>query len=64
MLVSVCLLGSNLNVHAKPAKLRPPRDKIGILIHLLKVTGLRSKLHKTFMYVRQVISVLLIVYTV
>jgi len=30
MLVSVCLLGSNLKVHAKPEKLRPSRETTGI----------------------------------
>jgi hypothetical protein len=27
----VCLLGSNLNYHAKPEKLRPSRDAIEII---------------------------------
>jgi hypothetical protein len=27
---SVCLLGSNLNVHTKPEKLRVSQDRIGI----------------------------------
>jgi hypothetical protein len=37
MLVSVCLLGSNLSVFSKPENLRPSRDKICIYTHLLKV---------------------------
>jgi hypothetical protein len=37
MLVSEILLGSNLNVHAKPEKLRPLGDTIGISICPLKV---------------------------
>jgi len=36
MLLSECLLGKNLNIHAKSEKHRPPRNIIGILIHLLK----------------------------
>jgi len=30
MPVSVCLIGSNLNVHTKPEKLRPPTDTTDI----------------------------------
>jgi len=30
MPVSVCLIGSNLNVHTKPEKLRPVRDTTDI----------------------------------
>jgi hypothetical protein len=37
MLVSDSLLGSNLNVNAKPEKLRPLGDTIDISIHPLKV---------------------------
>jgi len=37
MLVSLCLLGSNLNVHAKPEKPRPSRGTTDVHICLLKV---------------------------
>jgi len=37
MLVFVFLLGSNLNVHAKPTQLRPSQDTNDIYICLLKV---------------------------
>jgi hypothetical protein len=31
MLVSMCLLNSNLNAHTKPEKLKPSRDITGII---------------------------------
>jgi hypothetical protein len=37
MLVSVCVFGSNLNVHARPENLRLLGDKLGFYIHILKV---------------------------
>ena len=37
ILVSVCFLGSNLNVHTNPEKLRPSRETTDFKIHLLKV---------------------------
>ena len=37
MLISTSLIGSNLNVHTKPQKLRTPIYTIGILICLLNV---------------------------
>lgn len=37
MVVCMCLLGSNLNVYAKPEELRLSRDTSGISIHLVKV---------------------------
>jgi hypothetical protein len=37
MVVSVFLLRSSFNIHAKSEKFRPPRDIFGIEIHLLKV---------------------------
>jgi len=37
VVVSMCLLVSNLNVYANPEGLRPSRDTTGILIQLLKV---------------------------
>jgi hypothetical protein len=42
MVVCVFLLGSSLNVHAKPERLRASRDKIGISVDLLKVSGRMS----------------------
>jgi len=37
MVVSMCLLGNNLNVCANPEELRPSQDTTGISIHLLQV---------------------------
>lgn len=37
ILACVCSLHSNLNVHAKPEKLRLSRDTVGIWIHLWKI---------------------------
>jgi len=45
MVVSVFLLHSGSNIHAKSEKFRPPRDTFGIEIHLLKVKVLYFTLH-------------------
>jgi hypothetical protein len=34
--LTVCLLGSSINFHARPEKLRPSKDTNGIYTHLLK----------------------------